>query len=408
MQFLAAALTLALALVVTQRAHADPFVRTKGDHFVLDGAPFRATGVNNHYLPWGSAAEVTRVLDDADAMGANVVRTFLGPVIGALDDSVPTIWKFHNDQADSSNLNVHGTYLLYWDAQTRRMGINTGPDGMQKIDFLIAEAGKRHLRLIISFLDFWAFTGGAQQMRAWYGSQDKDSFFFTDPRTVADYRTWVKFVLERRNTITGTLYRDDPVIMAWDLMNEPQAPLRLRKSWLATMSGFVKSLDPNHLVATGEDRLNPADFHIPTIDFVTWHGYPLYFGVRPGIFDGFIRRSCQLARTHSKPVILEEFGLARSNRNPDQAQAYKAWLDSLRFDQDCAGWLVWRLVAQQDSGAYPADTHDEFDVHQDGGATWQMLADATKNNDTPAGPQPMSKGSSDRIEHPSQGRPPAP
>ncbi|MCF6118222.1 hypothetical protein L2449_15195 [Mesorhizobium muleiense] len=27
---------------------------------------------------------------------------------------------------------------------------------MQKIDFLVAEAGKRRLRLIIAFLDFWA------------------------------------------------------------------------------------------------------------------------------------------------------------------------------------------------------------------------------------------------------------
>jgi hypothetical protein len=28
---------------------------------------------------------------------------------------------------------------------------------MQKIGFLIAEAGKRRLRLIIAFLDFWAY-----------------------------------------------------------------------------------------------------------------------------------------------------------------------------------------------------------------------------------------------------------
>lgn len=61
--------------------------------FLLDGKPFRVAGVNNHYLTFGSSGEVTRVLDDATAMGANVVRTFLQPVIGSLDGRVPTIWN---------------------------------------------------------------------------------------------------------------------------------------------------------------------------------------------------------------------------------------------------------------------------------------------------------------------------
>jgi hypothetical protein len=40
--------------------------------------------VNNHYLTFGSQDEVTRVLDDAVTMGANVVRTFLQPVMDGL------------------------------------------------------------------------------------------------------------------------------------------------------------------------------------------------------------------------------------------------------------------------------------------------------------------------------------
>jgi hypothetical protein len=46
--------------------------------------------------------EVTHVLDDAAAMGANVVRTFLQPVIGSLDGSIPTIWNWHS-QADATD-----------------------------------------------------------------------------------------------------------------------------------------------------------------------------------------------------------------------------------------------------------------------------------------------------------------
>ena len=95
-------------------ATASAFVRTDGTQFTMDGKPFFVTGVNNHYLTFGSQHEVLRVLDDAVAMGANTVRTFLQPVIGSLDGSVPTIWN-RNSKADASDLGVKGTYLLYWD-----------------------------------------------------------------------------------------------------------------------------------------------------------------------------------------------------------------------------------------------------------------------------------------------------
>ncbi|TIV09427.1 MAG: beta-mannosidase, partial [Mesorhizobium sp.] len=209
----------------------------------------------------------------------NVVRIFLQPVIGSLDGSVPTIWDWRLE-GDASNLAVKGTYLLYWDPSQNSMAINDGANGMQKVDFLIAEAGKRHLRLIIAFLDFWAYTGGAQQMRAWYGSRDESTFFFNDPRTKRDYRTWARYVVQHVNRLTGLAYRDDPTIMAWELINEGNAEsLALRLAWTTEMSAYVKSLDSNHLVSSGNANiLDPkvADLTIPTIDFGTWHGYPVY------------------------------------------------------------------------------------------------------------------------------------
>ena len=39
--------------------------------------------------------------------------------------------------------------------------------------------------------------------------------------------------------------------------------------------------------------------------------------------------------------------------------------------------MVWRLVSQQDSGRYPADEHDQFDIHDDGGTLWNILKAAT-------------------------------
>jgi mannan endo-1,4-beta-mannosidase len=377
------ACVLPLALLFASAAPADrppaaSFVKTSGTAFIVNGRPFFVTGVNNHYLTFASKSEVTRVLDDASAMGANVVRTILQPVIGSRDGSVPTIWNWPNPTADASNLGVGQADLLYWDPQKKAMAIDDGPNGMQKVDFLIAEAGKRHLKLIIAFLDFWDYTGGAQQMRAWYGSRDKSTFFFSDPRTKRDYKTWVEHIVGRVNPLTGVAYRDDPTIMAWELMNEGNArPESLRLDWTAEMSAYVKSLDPNHLVSSGHANVAPklADLAITTIDFGTWHGYPIYYKLSVPQFDEMITEFCGIAGRAKKPVLLEEFGYARANR--DSAEAYAKWLDTLARDPDCAGWLVWRLVSLQDHGHYPADEHDQFDIRNDGSPIWNALKAAT-------------------------------
>ena len=41
-------------------------------------------------------------------------------------------------------------------------------------DFVLREAGKRRLHLIIAFLDFWSYTGGAPQINSWHGGPNDD------------------------------------------------------------------------------------------------------------------------------------------------------------------------------------------------------------------------------------------
>ena len=167
-------------------AKAESFVATRGTEFILDGQPFYVTGVNNHYVGWGSKAEVDRVLDAAVAMGANVIRTILGPAIGAPGEQDPkTIWDFKST-SNSYELNTHGVYLLYWDSKTKTMAINGGANGIGRIDYLVAAAAQRHLKLLFALVDNWSFIGDMPQMDAWYGSTDLTGFFFSDPRTVAD------------------------------------------------------------------------------------------------------------------------------------------------------------------------------------------------------------------------------
>ncbi len=355
----------------------DEFVRTEGTHFVLKGKRFNVAGVNNHYLTFGSRVEVTRVLDDAAAMGANVIRIFIQPVIGSLDKhSIHTIWDRHK-KTNSNDLGVHGTYILFWNDKAGQMGINDGPDGLQKLDWLLAEADKRHLKLIIAFLDFWDYTGGIQQMRAWYGSTDKNTFFFSDSRSLADYRRFVTHVVTRTNVITGRLYRDDSAIFAWELTNEADIkPHDLMRRWIADMSTYVKSIDKNHLVASGlaNQGVGLSDIDITSLDFATWHGYPKYLGITPDAFTQKLNDYCAVAEKHGKPVLLEEFGLASSAG--DQAAVYESWLETMASNPNCAGWLIWRLVSKQDDGRYPTDEYDQFDVHNDSGATWNVLRNA--------------------------------
>ena len=188
--------------------------------------------------------------------------------------------------------------MLYWDPVRNGIAINPGANGMARVDFLIAEAGKRHLKLIIAFLDFWSYTGGAQQISAWYDSSNARTFFFEDTRAKSDYRTWVSFVLQRVNSITGIEYRNDPTIFAWELMNEPEGrPQGALDRWLLEMASYVKSIDSNHMVGSGQANVSNhlSDIAIPVLDFAEWHGYPIYYKLTPSQFNSRISEFCGLA-----------------------------------------------------------------------------------------------------------------
>ncbi|KAJ0700009.1 putative mannan endo-1,4-beta-mannosidase [Helianthus annuus] len=50
-------------------------------------------------------------------------------------------------------------------------------------------------------------------------SASNDSF---DPSIRLYFKNYVKTILTRKNTITGVVYRDDPTIFGWELINEPR------------------------------------------------------------------------------------------------------------------------------------------------------------------------------------------
>ena len=55
----------------------------------------------------------------------------------------------------------------------------------------------------------------------WAGAEGHDPFF-TDPDVKKLFKNHIDAMVNRRNTINNRLYKDDPTIFAWDLMNEPR------------------------------------------------------------------------------------------------------------------------------------------------------------------------------------------
>ena len=358
------------------------FVKVEDGKFTLNGRTLRVAGVNNHYLTFGSDEEVRRVLDDAVAMNANVVRIIVGPVIGSADGKTKTIWN-SKSEADSSNLGSHGRYMMSWDDKTNAMSINAGASGLGRLDFVLAEAGRRHLKVIVALLDFWGYMGGSQQFSAWYGSADKYTFFAQDQRTQKDYRDWVKRVVTRVNAITGVENSRDPTVFCWELMNEPDIqPQSLLLKWVEDMASYIKSLDPNHLVSTGHGNMvnKLADLAAPSVDFGTWHAYPGQAGLTVDNVPAWISQFCDVGHDIGKPVILEEFGLKGTPQQ--RLDAYRRWIEAVQKDGNCGGWVVWRLVARQDSGEYPID-NDGFDVKNDGGPLWTELQKLARQTVSP-------------------------
>jgi mannan endo-1,4-beta-mannosidase len=143
------------------------------------------------------------------------------------------------------------------------------------------------------------------------------------------YKRHIEKIVNRVNTVNEIKYKEDSTIFSWQLANEPQRP---PFEWVDDSAKFIKSLDPHHMVSTGSDaRMNGTiDFmncHRSTfIDYATVHVWTqnsrVYDMINPSpkhLEDAtqwaiyWLENNNNLALAVNKPLILEEFGLARNN-----------------------------------------------------------------------------------------------
>lgn len=206
------------------------------------------------------------------------------------------------------------------------------------LDFFLAEIGKREMKAVMVLNNFWQWSGGMGQYVSWSeGSEipypgDWSLFmeyaakFYRCSECQSWYREHIEMIVNHVNPYTGLRYRDDPAIFAWELANEPR---RYPQAWIDETAAYIKSLDPNHLVTTGSEGTPPGenqDFQRthdgPNIDYATIHIWPQNWGwydpANPGTYERAEHQAIEYLRRHvfdvavlNKPLVLEEFGLAR-------------------------------------------------------------------------------------------------
>ncbi|KAM3350339.1 hypothetical protein ACQJBY_022867 [Aegilops geniculata] len=337
------------------------FVRAQGTRFVINGSPYYANGFNAYWLMTMAAdpaqrGKVTSALSQAAGRGLSVART----------------WAF-SDGGSNALQYAPGSY---------------NENTFKGLDFVLSEARKNGIKVILSLVNNYDTFGGKKQYVEWargrgqaVGSEDD---FFTNSLVKGFYKNHVKTVLTRVNTVTGVAYKNDPTILAWELMNEPRCQSDLSgrtiQSWITEMAAHVKSIDGNHMLEAGLEgfygasssraaSMNPAghqvgtDFiannQVPGIDFATVHSYPDQWlsssddqAQRSFLGRWLDAHIADAQGTLRKPLLIAEFG--KSQRDPGFSSAqrdaqfgmvYAKIYESARRGGPTVGGLFWQLMA---------------------------------------------------------------
>jgi mannan endo-1,4-beta-mannosidase len=388
--------------------------------FELDGKPFCFAGANNYYAIYKPRPVVDDLFAAARALDLRVLRVWGMLDRGSLDGSVPN--------ADPGGGDKEGVYFQYWDPAQKAPAYNDGANGLERLDYVLVKANELGIKLIVVLVNNWRPFGGIDQYLMWYG-RDRHDEFFTAPALKQAYKAWVEHVITRKNHLNGQVYRDDPSVFAWELANEPRtkgggsfdresgAESVAITAWADEMSSFIKTLDPNHLVAVGDEGFvsgdEPAAYRakdgvdhraltaLAGVDFGTFHLYPEDWGASIESGDAWIDAQLAVARELDKPALLEEYGLKveRSSdttgevtRGADERErAYRRW-NALLLRGGANGALAWMLAGRDEASAgEPAPRYPDYDhytFYRDD-VTGRLLADVAQR--FAAGPACSSK-----------------
>jgi len=238
-------------------------------------------------------------------------------------------------------------------------------DIWQGLDFLLIEMKKRNMKAVMVLGNFWTWSGGFPQYLKWsrndtipfpqdpeYSWQNFTDYakqFYLDEKAQKMMDNHIKKVILRKNSISGILYKEDPTVMSWEIANEPRGydiPEKYRE-WTRKTTAYIKQLDKDHLVCLGTEG-NTASYDAgvavlldnddPNVDYISMHIWPQnwsWFEPAQGEkvyqealkkVDAYWNDHLEAAKKLNKPIVLEEFGIARDNSSFDP-EATTLWRD---------------------------------------------------------------------------------
>ncbi|MCX6854159.1 MAG: DUF5060 domain-containing protein, partial [Verrucomicrobia bacterium] len=158
--------------------------------------------------------------------------------------------------------------------------------------------------------------------------------FFKDPAAKDHYKRYLRYIMARwgysKNILTYELWNEvDAPKMAWGEGHDYHSNQRAILDWHREMSGYLKQLDPHHLITTSfADNLNQPDvWQLPNIDLTTIHRYPHFNQWLDGKFEQFEVEDCltyiiqKRSKSDSKPLLIGEFtvsphGKSQTHQDP--------------------------------------------------------------------------------------------
>lgn len=389
-----------LLLCATGTARAG-HVSASGGQLMLNGAPYYFSAGNSYTMLFGHE-EADEQFAIARSLGLNAIR----------------MWGFWNGEELRVRevLEMPGEPGVTGTDMMRQSVLQASPgvfpeESWQKFDYVVYRANQEGIKLIVPLLNEWREFGGIDKYLEWagvavpdalaYAEADFDQLeedtkairgeFWQNARCMEIYQAYVSHVLNRVNTYTGVAYKDDPAILMWELINEPRYGTwqaggdgQIVATWLDEAAAFIKSIDPNHLVSTGEEGFLAAgsntlgrtsypwtgatgegiDFvknaELPNIDVLSIHAWPFQWGIGMEYPDlttfipEWIGEHLRLAEQAGKPLYLGEFGLQILRRPGSDIPERDAVLQSaydFAAGSSIAGMGFWHVTPEHDPAA---------------------------------------------------------
>ncbi|KAI8800636.1 glycoside hydrolase superfamily [Cladochytrium replicatum] len=352
----AATKTTTTTIVASPSPVSNAFVKVSGTQFTVNGCAKYFSGSNAYYIVTKEKSYTDNLFAVLTKHKQNILRTW-----GFCENCSPAWITFSGNT------------------------VTLNQASLASMDYVVQQAGLKGIRLLIALTNNWSDYGGMDvYVKNLGGSIHSD--FYTNANVKAGFKQYISQLLNHVNPLTGIAYKNDPTIMAWELANEARcngcSATNYITSWADEISTYIKSIDSNHLVTTGEEGFGLAtvpgdtpsntyaysfgegsDFGknlaLKNIDFGTIHLYLSGWGFTNLPSDGtnWIKAHALVAKSLNKPLIIEEFGLTDKAA---RASNYAAWYQAV-LDNNLGGVLYW-MSAGADYADYDGYTLYDADI----------------------------------------------